>query len=256
MKQERHLFVSDFQIPEQDDDAIQAVLNFIPDFKPDFIHFVGDILDLTKQSSFIQNPYDKHTLMDEIKLAREILGKFTRVGKKANKKCKFNFYSGNHEERLLNQISRKVPDLAELVNDDNEYILSLPHLLQLKKLDINWIPYFKHYTTSGDIAVEHGDLARSRAGLTGHAMMDKRGTSGVSGHTHRLALVFRTQGNKERFWIENGSLCKRNFTNPYLKLPDWISGFSVGVVSKGIMHPCVVPIINKSFIYGGKEYKA
>lgn len=251
---EKHLFLSDFQIPEQDNIAIQAILNFIPDLKPDVIHFVGDILDLTKQSTFAQNPFDKHTLNDEVRIAREILGNFTKVARKANKKCQFNFYSGNHEERLLNSVARKAPDLVDLLNDDNEYVLSLPALLQLKKLGIKWIPYYKHHAEKGDVIVEHGDVARSKAGYTAHAMLDKRGANGVSGHTHRLALIYRTQGNKERFWIENGSLCKRNFKNPYLKLPDWITGFSVGIVHKGVMHPTIIPIINNEFFYGGRRY--
>lgn len=253
---EKHLFLSDFQIPEHDTMALKAVLNFIPDFKPDVIHFVGDILDLTKQSTFAQNPFDKHTLNDEIRIAREILGDFTDTARKANKKCKFFFYAGNHEERLINSVARKAPDLIDLLNDDKEYVLSLPSLLQLKRLGIKWVPYFKSHIEKGEVTVEHGDVARSKSGYTAHAMMDKRGTNGVSGHTHRLGIVFRTQGSKERFWIENGSLCKRNFKNPYLKLPDWIQGFSIGIVHKGVMHPSIIPIINHTFIFDGRVYKA
>lgn len=257
-KLERHIWLSDFQIPEEDEQALSAVLKFIPDFKPDYVHFVGDILDLTKLSKYTQNVYDSHTFMDEIKIAKEILQRFVRVASKANKKCEFRFYSGNHEERAINYLARKAPELANLLNDNgDDYLLSLPNLLQLKKLGIKWTPYFKHHVEKGDVTIEHGDVARSKAGYTAHVMMDKRGTSGVSGHTHRLSIVFRTQGSHERFWIENGSLCKRNFTYPYMKLPDWIQGFSIGFFDpkRRIMHPSLIPIFEHTFIYGGKLYQ-
>ena len=251
MKTERHLFVSDFQIPEQDDLAIQAVLNFVPDFKPDVIHFVGDILDLTKQSRFEPDPYDKHTLNDEIKIAKGILRQFADIGKKSNRKVRMYFYEGNHERRAITRLAR-AQDLADLEVDD-EYILSLPHLLELKSLGINWIPYFKTHIEQ-NVVIEHGDVARSKSGYTAHAMLDRRGLSGVSGHTHRLALIFRTQGASERFWIENGCLCKRNFKHPYIKSPDWIQGFSVGIFHDGVMHPTIIPMFNHTFFYGDRRY--
>lgn len=252
-KSEVHLFVSDFQIPEEDSLAIEAVLKFIPDLKPDYIHFLGDILDLTKMSSFDANPYDKHSLMDEITAGRKILKRFVDVGKKANKDCKFNFFSGNHEERQLRALS-KSPQFADL-EVDGELILSLPHLLQLKKLGIKWIPYYQEYFEHG-VFIEHGDIARSHGSYTAKAMLEKRGNSGFSGHTHRLGIHMKTYSGITKFWVENGCLCKLNFKFPYHKSNDWQNGFSVGIYEDRKMYPVVIPIFNHSFYWGGKKYGA
>ena len=95
---ERHLFVSDFQIPEYDEAAIQAVLSFVPDFQPDFIHFVGDILDLTSLSKYDKDVYDRHTFMDEITIGRAILKRFADIARKSQRSVKLRFYFGNHEQ--------------------------------------------------------------------------------------------------------------------------------------------------------------
>lgn len=250
---EKHIFLSDFQIPFQDDISIGLVLKFILDFKPDVIHFVGDILDLTKQSKYDPDPYDRHNLKDEIQIARGILGQFMKNARKGNKKIAMFFYEGNHERRQLYRLS-KTPDLAE-VEEDDEYILSLPHLLKLKKLGVTWVPYYKTHVEKGNVRVEHGDVVRVKAGYSAHAMLDRRGSNGVSGHTHRLGLIFRTQGDHERFWVENGNLCKRSLG--YAKEPDWTQGFSIGIFDHetGIMFPTVVPIFNHTFVYGGKVYR-
>ena len=253
-KIEKHLFLSDFQIPEHDERSINAVLKFITDFRPDVVHLVGDILDLTKLSKYDQDAYNKITFKDEIEIGRKVITELVEVVRKANKNARINFYIGNHEQRFLHYLSRKASEIAD-VEDADGYVFSLPRLLEFKKHNIKLIPYFKSHVERGNVVVEHGDIARSKAGYTAHAMLDKRGSSGVSGHTHRLALIFKTQGNTERFWIENGSLCKRNFKNPYLKNPDWITGFSVGIYIDGIMHPTIIPIFNYKFVYGDKLYR-
>jgi len=254
---ERHVFLSDLQIPDHDELTLKAVERFLADFKPDVLHLVGDILNLTKVSKYDQDPTYEVNLTDEIEEGKAVLGRLTRLVRKHNPKVQINFYSGNHEERLLKYLAAHAPQIA-LLHDDDGYYLSLPRLLELKRLGIKWIPYFKHHVEKGNVVVEHGDIARQKAGYTAHAMLDRRGSSGVSGHTHRLALICRTQGDHERFWIENGSLCKRNMGQPYAKKPDWIQGFSVGIYdpSLRLMYPTIIPMVEHSFAFGGRIYAA
>jgi hypothetical protein len=251
---EKHLFVSDFQIPEQDDLAINAVLKFIPDFKPDVIHFVGDILDLTKQSRFDHSPYDKHTLQDELVIAKRVLGEFSKAAKKANPDVVLNFYEGNHEMRQLFSLAKT--GFAE-IEEDGEYILSLKSLLKLKELGINWIGYHSEHIEKGNVLVTHGDLARSHSAYTAKAMLDKRGISGISGHTHRIGMHMRTQSGITKWWMEIGALCKLNFKHPYRSANDWQMGFGIGIYMKqtGRMHPTLIPMFDKTFYYEGKTYQ-
>lgn len=253
---ERHLFVSDFQIPEHDEKAINAVLSFFPDFKPDYIHFVGDILDLTRLSKYEQDVYDRRSLKEEITVARAILECFMRIARKHNPKVKANLYEGNHERRMLHYLGRRANDLADL-EDDGELILSLPYLLRLKDSGITWIPYFKEHAIRGNYLVEHGDIARSHASYTAKAMLEKRGRSGFSGHTHRLGIHYKTQSGKTRFWVETGSLCKLNFSYPYRKGNDWQQGFAIGIYNTESkeMHPSIIPMFNSEFIVNHKLYR-
>lgn len=253
---ERHVFLSDLQIPDHDDLTMKAVEKFLEDFKPHVLHLVGDILNLTKVSKYDQDAYYDVDLVQEVEAGRAVLKHLTKLLKKINPAIRIMFYEGNHEARLLRYLSNNAPQLAKLADEDG-YVLSLPRLLKLKELGITWIPYFKHHVERGNVVVEHGDIARAKAGYTAHAMLDRRGSSGVSGHTHRLALICRTQGDHERFWVENGSLCRRNMSSPYTKKPDWIQGFSIGLydsVSR-LMHPSVIPIFEHQFAYGGRIYK-
>lgn len=253
---ERHLFVSDFQIPEYDEAAIQAVLSFVPDFQPDFIHFVGDILDLTSLSKYDKDVYDRHTFMDEITIGRAILKRFADIARKSQRSVKLRFYFGNHEQRSLNYLARKAPELADLESED-EYILSLPHLLEFKKLGIDHVPYYKEYFIHNRYIVEHGDIARQHSGYTAKAMLERRGYSGFSGHTHRLALHMVTQSGITKFWVETGGFFRMKFKHPYTRSGNWQQGFSVAFYdpTDDAMHPVVIPIYKGKFVYAGKTYR-
>lgn len=254
---ERHLFLSDFQIPDHDERSIEAVMQFIPDFKSDVVHLVGDILNLTKVSKYDQDVYYRVSFMDEIEEGRKIISRLVKTIRKASPHARINYYSGNHEERLLKYLSSHAPQLADLYDDDG-LILSLPRLLELKKHDIKWVPYFKEYIERGNVLIEHGDIARSKSGFTGHGMLDRRGMSGFSGHTHRLAIVTRTQSGIPKFWVETGNLCKLKFASPYVKSPDWHQGFAIGMYDpkQRVMHPSIVPIIDHRFVWEGRIYEA
>lgn len=251
-----NLFIGDFQIPEQDDRAINAVLSFIPDLKPDYIHLMGDILDLTKQSSFDHNPYDKHTLNDELVIARGILKQIVDIGRKSNPECKVFMYAGNHEQRQLKALA-KAQGFADVTVKD-ELVLSLPYLLELRELGITWVDYFKEHIIDGTVGVEHGDIARAKSGATASGMLSKRGHSGFSGHTHRLGLVYETYGlGITKFWVETGALCKKQWAFPYRRGNNWQQGFAIGTYIKEFrtMVPELVHVKDYSFFYKGKIYR-
>ena len=251
----KHIFLSDYQIPDQDDRSIALVNRFIGDFKPDKVHIVGDFLNFTKVAKYDQDPYYHKTMEDEIQEGRGILKQLVKTVKKANSKAEIIWYEGNHEARLIKYLGKNASALADITGEDGEYVISIPSLFTLKKLGITWIPYMRRHDEH-HIEIEHGDRVRQKGGYTAHAMLDKRGKSGISGHTHRLALVMKTTVDSTKWWIENGCLCKRTFDSPYTRDPDWQQGFSVGIydTQQRIFHPQIIPIFDHTFVYGGKIY--
>lgn len=254
---QRHLFISDHQIPDQDDKTIRAVNKFMKDFAPDKVHIVGDFLNFTAVAKYDQDPYYHKNMADEIKIGRKILGDIVKNARNANPEADVIWYEGNHEARLVKYMGRNASALAEIVDEDGEIINSIPHIFNLKELGVQWVPSMQRHTEPGGIEVEHGDVARGKAGHTAHAMLDKRGKSGFSGHTHRLAMIFRTQTDEQKFWVETGSMCKQNFESPYARTPDWQQGFAVGVYSDKdrTFYPSIVPVFNNTFAFGGKIYR-
>lgn len=254
---ERHVFVSDYQIPDHDPKTIRAVNKFIKDFMPNKVHLVGDFLNFTAVAKYDQDPYYHKGMADEIKEGKKVLRNLVNTTMTANPKAQVIWYEGNHEKRLVKYMGRNASALAEIVDDSGEVINSIPHIFGLRELGVKWVPDMQRHTETGGVEVEHGEVVRNKAGYTAHAMLEKRGKSGISGHTHRLAMVMKTQTDETKFWIETGSMCKQNFESPYARTPDWQQGFTVGIYSKqdNIFYPSIVPIFENTFMFGGKIYR-
>ena len=254
---EKHLFISDFQIPDHNAAAIKVVTQFMHDFSPDVLHLVGDMMNFSLAGNFsIEGGYDV-SIGDEIRAAKIVIGNIVLEARKTNPKVRVIWYEGNHEYRLERYLAKNADQLIDLTDDDGDRIVSIPYLFKFKENKIEWVPYYGTYREKGNTEVEHGDIARSKSGYTAHGMLDKRGRSGYSGHTHKLALVSRNQGGDVKFWVETGSLCNPEPTPRWAKKPDWVNGFAVGIYDKknDIMHPTPILMQKNTFVFGDKLYK-
>ncbi len=254
---ERHIFLSDLQIPDHNKQVLKAVRKFLKDFSPDTLHLLGDMLNLTNAGKYDVTGNYTHTLGDEIREGRVVIEDLIRIARQANPTTRIIWYEGNHEYRLQKFLAANANALTDVTDAEGEQVVSIPHLFNLKKLGVEWVPYFDTHREGNDIEVEHGDVARSKSGNTAHAMLDRRGRSGFSGHTHKMALVTRNQGGDVKFWIENGSLCNLETTPRWNKKPDWVNGFSVAIFDKksGVTHPMPILVQNNQFMFGSKVYK-
>ena len=250
---EKYLILSDLHIPDQNIKILDLMYEFIAYYKPDSLLLLGDFLNFTKISSYAQDPLYTQNLSDEILTGGKILKKLSEVARKANKDCEVIYFQGNHEDRLGRYLASNADQLASLTEDD-EYLISVPHLLGLKELNIKYIPYYKALTRH-NVVFTHGHLCRSKAGYTAHGNIDKFGISGFSGHTHKLAHIAKTQGDITKFWIETGCLCNLKPTPRYTAFPDWANGFATCTFNNGKAYPQAVPIIKDSFIYDGKMFR-
>ena len=233
----RNLIVSDFHIPDHHKPSLELLYKFIPQYRPTTVHILGDFVNFATVSKYEQDPFYRKNLSDEIREAHDILRKIVDVAK-----CEVIWYSGNHEDRLLKYLKRNAAQLADLSLND-EYVVSIPHLFQLKELGVSYVG--RHFRNG--VLFEHGELIRSKSGMTAHSNLDKNGVSTIGGHTHRLALVFKKTYDKQIFGIENGCLCNYKPTPFYGSMvKDWELGFSTVDIVDGIAYPRLYPIINNS----------
>lgn len=250
---EKHLILSDFQIPDHNTQAVSLVLKVIKVYKPSEIHILGDFVNFTSVSKYDPDPNYDVGLMDEVVEGNWILRKIANAGRSVNKAVKIKWYEGNHEERLTRFLGRQAKELAKL-NVNGEKVLSIPHLFQLKSLGIEWLDYGETRIHK-DVVFHHGYLSRSKSGYTSHAMIEKTGMSGIQGHTHKFALVTRRHLNGVKFWVESGSLCNPQPTPRYAHNPDFVLGFSTVNIQDGKVYPQIYPIVNGTVLFEGRLLK-
>jgi len=240
------VIISDLQIPFQDKSAIEAVLKYIKDTKPDDVVLIGDALDCYEASDFLKNPKREFSLQDELDILK---GYLKRIRKDIGHDAKLHYRLGNHEIRIPKMLM-KHPEFASLK------ALELEELLDLKSVDCK----FYHYgdkLTLGPIHVYHGDKGESmkmsgHSAYTGKANLDAKGVSGIQGHTHRMGSYYRTDESGTKQWHEVGCLC--SLTPEYLAKPNWQQGFAVIRYSSDEALVDLIAIGKRGFIADGRFY--
>lgn len=126
---ERELFISDLQIPFQDDIAVEIMFDIAKDFKPTLIWLGGDIIDDYSISNYVTST--KIDLVYEFSLAKNF---FERI-RKEFPNARIYWQEGNHEQRWRYFILKKAPQFEFLL----ESKLSWDEIFDLKKLKIEYI---------------------------------------------------------------------------------------------------------------------
>ena len=241
---ERIAFVGDIHAPFHDESAVELAYDFLAWFKPHTVYVLGDIVDFYTLSRFDSDPDRVRGLQSEIDSAVEILAKIRKI---VGKESKMIFKEGNHEYRLTRYLWRN-PELGNFRD------MQLPSMLKFSDFDISYSPY-REILHSNSFLIEHGDIARKFSGYTAKGMMDKRGASGISGHTHRLGVHHRSHYGGVLSWYENGCLCRLD-PEFIIGLPDWQQGFTIGhsVRGKSTMQLEQLMICGGQLHYGDKVF--
>jgi predicted phosphodiesterase len=242
---ERALFLGDWHVPYQDMIAVELAFSFMEWFGPDTIFLIGDFQDFYSVSRFDIDPERIQSLQHELDVGRGILKRLRRAAPDA----RIVYLSGNHEHRLTKFLWAH-PKISGLRN------LQLPSLLGLEELEIEYHTYHEQLNWYG-LLVEHGDRASKKSAYTAAAMMDARGVSGITGHTHRLGAHFRSDNAGNKVWYENGCLCRLD-AEYVIGKPNWQHGFSVGFGLSGRTRFIVeqVPILSGRLFYNGQLWEA
>lgn len=242
----RVLITGDHQLPFVDEDFEIAKQRFIEDWKPGVIVLNGDIIDAYELSEYDKRPSRMFNLEDEINQAKQLVADYKRLSG-----GQLFWVDGNHEERLQRIIWKKAQEFSFLVSD-------LPEALELEKTTAGFVPYGQHVDLHGFV-ITHGTVVRMHSAYTAKAMMDRYRSSGCNGHTHRIGSHSITDHRGvSHTWFETGCSCRKDLE--YMKAhPNWQSGFLIGEIHGGALHPSLVRVIEargqRGFVAGGNYYR-
>jgi len=233
----KYLVIPDFHAPYEDYRALHAVYEFAKNWKPDEIMLLGDHVDFYPLSSFNKNPDRINTLQTEIDALHYHLKEMRKFHK-----GKITYLEGNHEYRLIRYLWKHAAELNSLRN-----INTIPALLELDLFDID----FKVHTFRHGVLFKHGNLVRKHSSYTAKGELEAEGTSGITGHTHRIGSHYVTNRNGAHAWYEMGHLSDES-KQEYMggKVANWQKGFGVMIYDKREKRWTVLqfPIVNNSFI--------
>ena len=235
--EETAIFVSDIHVPFQDEAALSVVKQIAAEVQPNLFVLGGDILDCIQLSRFNPDPKRKLTFQDDLNATKALIREFRGLLPNS----RFVYKVGNHEDRIRKWASNN-PEVGILD------CIKLESLLDLEVVECEVVEGTTRFSWNG-WTITHGDIARKRGGQTGQGMLDKFGTSGVSGHCHRLATVEKRDSTKQMTWVESGCLC--SLQPDYLEVADWQQGFSILNKTQGGVWPEVVRIESgKAWLWG------
>ena len=210
------LVVPDVHFPFHDPESIKGMLSYIHGTKFGEIVFLGDFFDFPQLSHYLKSPDQYFRLQSAITHGMKIFDSIVS-GVDKEKAVKIIFLRGNHEQRLEKYLLRNAVQLADLD------ALTIPNLLGFQKRGVEYKETY--YRNKDDVIFIHGHRVRGKSGYTAHAYFDQIGENVVSGHVHRLALVYKTYYYRTLFGIEAGSLCLETFSYLGGVIPDWQKGF-------------------------------
>lgn len=243
-KYRKVLFVSDIHCPYQDDQALNAMYNFMDWWIPDEVFILGDLVDFYAISRFSREPERALKLQEELDTAVEVLKDI----RKHSGSVKITFIRGNHEDRLKKYLWTNAQEL------DCLRAIRLERLLEFDRFNITYND--KSQMKYRGVMIKHGNIVRKFAGYTAKAEFEKNGLSGVSGHSHRLSQYRHTNELDNYIWTEAGCLCKLDADYLDNSCANWQSGFAIGYFKENSKKYLIetIPIISGKALYAGKEF--
>jgi hypothetical protein len=196
-------------VPYHDRIAISIILQIATTLQPDRIIILGDLVDLAQWSkNFCKSPEFYWATQPALEDAYWVLAALRKLCPNS----KIILIEGNHDVRLPRYVQANMIEACELTAIGCEFpCLSLPHLLSLKDLHIEWVGGYANgsaiYSPYPWIQYLHGNIART-PGLTAKVMVENSIQWRVFGHIHRCEIASRSfAGNPPISAISFGCLC-------------------------------------------------
>jgi len=249
------LNISDFHAPFQDDRCGKIAVEVARDLQPSHVILNGDLLDCTDLGKYLTTPEVQHRIQESLIIVAQFIGELREVCPDS----KIIYLEGNHEDRLRKVIIENVAGAVGLkrVNDLEGYdALSIPNLLCLNEIGVEWIPYKeKGYWVTDNLKFYHGEE------LNVSKQTKDRDYSFIIGHGHRVEIFSKSNENKEgqteHYTAMFGCTCKLDGSVPSVKtFMDWQQSIGVVYYDEDISNPVPIYIHEGKALFNGKTYVA
>lgn len=235
---------------------------------------LGDFLDLPTMGKYEQEPAFAHTTQMGIDRGHLFLAEQRAAAPDA----KIILLEGNHDRRMQKFITFNAMAAFGLKRanvPDAWPVMSLPYLLRLDELDVEYIdsyPAGVHWINDKLRAI-HGDKVRSNGSTAAGYTNDMPHISTMFGHIHRQEIQSRTTfdrvGKIKNMAISPGCLCRVDGAVPSVKgsigldgkpatyWENWQQGISVVTYKpEGSFHVEMVHIDDGKTLFRGQEFKS
>ena len=203
--------LTDWHVPFEDANAINAALGFCESVQPSII-ILHELHDFYGLSKFDKDPARLDGLQEEID---QVSNYFDRI-RKTCPGSRIILLKSNHLDRLRRYLWSHAQAFSSL------RALEIPTLLGLDQFGIEYKDSFIYR----NFLFKHGNLVSKEAGMTARRELAAEGLSGVSGHTHRLGQIYFKDRSGEYTWIESGCLC--DLDPEYIDgVANWKHGLSI-----------------------------
>lgn len=243
-RRSRFVYLPDSHGVFADPEAVACSLAFVRAHKPDLVVCGGDHVDFYQLSKFDKDPQRVLGLQDDLDAGQA----FVAAVRKAAPKASMVYLQGNHEHRLTRWLWSKGAELLKLRG------LNVPSLLHLSKYGCRYVE--EGVLQVGALTFKHGDVVRSRSGYTATGELEREGTSGCSGHTHRIGEVSKTNRGGTYKWVEAGCLCGLKPEYARGRVMDWQHGLAYGAFAGSRFSLHTAHIIGGKTMYGDKVVSA
>ena len=250
------VFTADAQVPYHDPRVVSIIAQVISDMKPCYHIELGDRFDfhcITTKFLKKASPVDQ-LLRDRDTVRLQFAETMPHVEHTV-------YIEGNHEDRLLRYILSKAPELEAFTQDgealDVKTFLGIPEIEYVGPYGAAWILGGKKYS----LVCKHGDRVNKYAAFS---ELDDEGSSGISGHTHRMQVFAHTDRSGSHAWYSMPCMCNivgKNTPPGYKKgensVRNWQQGFAIGYFDEDVFN--IYPVVvtdGKCVTPDGKVYKA
>lgn len=220
LRPRREFYIPDLHYPYQKNSVISEILSLSEG--ADYIQLIGDNIDADSIMKHVRAPYRKTTLYQQCK---QFELEFLAPLRARNPDAEIVVGLGNHEEdRLNNFIWTKCPELYDVPG------LAWEQLYNVAEYNMTIASRAGRKVTGK--RAKHGDVAKQGAGNSARQEMMNHRCDGISGHTHRAALVQFTdkEGHTTR-WAEIGHAMDTDLGADYVKgEPDWCLSAGLEVI--------------------------
>lgn len=248
-----------------DEKAVDVCLQALQDVHPQKVVILGDLLDCSEISRYLQVPEFQKTLQPAIQYAYEFLLQVRRI---VGPKCEIIFIPGNHERRIQEYIitnAKACYGLKRADTPDHWPVLSLQNLLCFDQLNIKCeaeYPGGQHWLAD-DLVCQHQGLT-SKTDLRASIIHGHHPQIAVNGHTvhykdgHKVYTTHCIPGLMRLGDHQDPMVLNRTLVPSGGTRLNWSQGFGVATLTKDHKHHRVeiVPIENGFSIFRDKEYVA